>query len=185
MSPLPSLSAGEPRSSSSHSTLNGNGVAYTQLSRIFLLVLVLVTGIRLVIARVLRKRRRSQPHQPYGQGKKPTTSSCQARSESQDFRQHRQSPSNNQWPSMFNPVYPWECPPQPLPGPYDPRLYPLPTIRRHSYDPTTITPTQNKSLSYIRRVSADTIPMSQTVLQGTVTTSTRGWRRNQWVISGK
>lgn len=82
--------------------------------------------------------------------------------------------------------YPWIAPPQPLPGPYDARLYPLPTLRRHSYDPTAIIRSmqEDRIVSYTRRVSAAHISKETRMVHGTVTTSAEGWRRNQWSVSG-
>lgn len=89
-------------------------------------------------------------------------------------------------PVTFKPIYPWRSPPQPLPGPYEPRLYPHPTLRRHSYpDPSPPLPTESTSISYTRRVSTNSIPTRHTVLHGSVTTASNGavgWRRNQWVV---
>jgi len=83
-------------------------------------------------------------------------------------------------PVTFKPISP------PLPGPYEPRLYPHPTLRRHSYpDPPRPPPPETSSISYTRRVSTNGILTRQTVLHGTVTTASNGavgWRRNQWVV---
>ncbi|KAF2489666.1 hypothetical protein BU16DRAFT_162294 [Lophium mytilinum] len=101
------------------------------------------------------------------------------------------SPPPSQPTVTFNPIYPWTSPPQPLPGPYDPRLYPAPTLRRHSYpDPSPTSPlhAETTTLSYTRRVSTNSIPPRHAVLHGTITTAstgaTRGWRRNHWVVGG-
>ena len=95
-------------------------------------------------------------------------------------------PSPESSPEAFRPVYPWIAPPQPLPGPYDPRLYPLPTIRRHSYpEPAQDESVETGRISYTRRVSAN--PTRQSTLNGVVMTGsngTSGWRRNQWVVEG-
>ncbi|KAF1957812.1 hypothetical protein CC80DRAFT_34095 [Byssothecium circinans] len=184
MPPPPPLSVGESRSSNLASA-TGNGFGYVQLSRLFILILLVVTGLRLAIAKLVTKKRRALPayQPPHSPEKDTASSSCQARSE-EYLRQHRQSPSKDQRPPFIKPIYPWISLPQPLPGPYDPRLFPPPTIRRHSYDPSTMTQNQNETVTYVRRVSTDTIPMSTAMLRGTVTTSTNGWRRNQWVVSG-
>ncbi|KAH7113856.1 hypothetical protein B0J11DRAFT_141889 [Dendryphion nanum] len=98
-------------------------------------------------------------------------------------------------PSTFQPIYPWVLPPQPLPGPYD---LPLPTLRRHSpadADKSPSSPDSNPKtpeveeeeahiLPYTRHISTTTFPPRSWVYSGTVTTSTSGWRRNQWVVSG-
>lgn len=88
----------------------------------------------------------------------------------------------------FTPVYPWIGPPRPLPGPYDPRLYPLPTIRRHSHpEPAQESPQELNTVAYIRRVSTNDEAIRHTTVRGAVTTTTTvppGWRRNHWVVEG-
>lgn len=125
-----------------------------------LLLLVLASFVRCALLLRLRKSKQ--------------TRSCQAPAE--------KGPA----PVIFKPIYPWISPPQPLPGPYEPRLYPHPTLRRHSYpDPSPPPPPETSSISYTRRVSTNSIPTRQTVLHGTVTTASNGavgWRRNQWVV---
>lgn len=89
--------------------------------------------------------------------------------------------------AIYKPVYPWTSPPIPLPGPYDPPYYPLPTLRRHSSSDSTSTTTSTEhgpsAELYSRRVSTNSIPTRDSILRGTVTTSHEGWRRNQWVLS--
>lgn len=86
------------------------------------------------------------------------------------------------------PIYPWTSPPQPLPGPYDPRLYPPVTIRRHSHpNPACVAPMETNLINYTRRVSTNSIPSRQSILHGKVTSAsngTTGWRRNHWVVEG-
>lgn len=88
----------------------------------------------------------------------------------------------------YKPIYPWTAPPHRLPGPYDPPYYPLPTLRRHSSSDSTSTTTssahEQKTEAYTRRVSTNSIPIQESILRGTVTTSPDGWRRNQWTVSG-
>ena len=125
-----------------------------------LLVLVLASCVRCALLLCSRKSKQ--------------TRSCQAPAE------------KSQPPVTFKPIYPWISPPQPLPGPYEPRLYPHPTLRRHSYpDPSPPPPPETSLISYTRRVSTNSIPARQTMLHGTVTTASNGavgWRRNQWVV---
>lgn len=101
----------------------------------------------------------------------------------------------DQEPTTLQPIYPWIMPPQPLPGPYD---LPLPTLRRHcpsepskspsSIDTKPATPEAEEEEAhmqpYTRHVSTTTSPPRSWVYSGTITTSTSGWRRNQWVVSG-
>jgi len=98
-------------------------------------------------------------------------------------------PTREPTPETFRPVYPWIAPPQPLPGPYDPRLYPLPTLRRHSHAASTPgeESVETGRISYTRRVSTNTMPPRHSTVNGTVsigTNGTAGWRRNQWVVEG-
>jgi hypothetical protein len=86
---------------------------------------------------------------------------------------------------VFEPMYPWTAPPQSLPGPYDPRLYPLPTIRRHTYNSTVEDPMDIPTTNFTRRVSLNSMPSQQSTFRGTVIVSSKGWRRNQWIISGE
>ncbi|KAF2252272.1 hypothetical protein BU26DRAFT_254494 [Trematosphaeria pertusa] len=179
MPPPPSLPTGQSRISNSSAS---NGFGYAQLSKIFLLVLVVATGIRLAIINFMTRKRRIATSYQQIQEKDPRA--CQAPRE-KDLRQARVPQSKDHPASTFKPVYPWTSPPQPLPGPYDPRLYPLPTVRRHSYDPSVLVPEQDSTISYTRRVSTNSIPPRQAEIHGTVTTSMKGWRRNQWVVSGE
>ncbi|KAF2736083.1 hypothetical protein EJ04DRAFT_177328 [Polyplosphaeria fusca] len=157
---------------------------FSQLPKIFLLALVAVTCIRLAVLHCTRRTRRSTVSSPSTKEKGSTY--CQAVPET-PLREHPRPGSKGQIPPTFNPIYPWTGPPQELPGPYDPRLYPLPTIRRHSHNPSPTAPMDTNSISYTRRVSTNSIPARQTTLRGTLTTSsngTTGWRRNQWVVEG-
>lgn len=152
---------------------------YFQLFKVALAVVVAAAAIRIAIIKISKSRRRSPAVVQVEE--KDVKLAQEPREEDstyvliQDAKDHSQD---------IRPIYPWIAPPQPLPGPYDPRLYPLPTIRRHSYDPSVFVPEQNTSISYTRRVSTNDIPTRQATVHGSVTTSTRGWRRNQWVISG-
>jgi hypothetical protein len=176
---LPSVPAGQYRILSTSHT---NG--YSQALKILVLVLVAAIGIRFAVVKVTRRGRMS-----------PTSVATLVHSQEKDIKSH-QAPSEDDRRQNdirqpqdhqqleFKPIYPWISPPQALPGPYDPRLYPLPTIRRHSHDPSAQRPEQNTTVSFARRVSTNHIPTQQRTLHGSVTTSTRGWRRSQWVVSG-
>lgn len=184
MPPPLTVPAGQSRISSSSSPSNGSSYGFGQLTKVFLLVLVFATGIRLAIIKFMtRKRRRVIPYQVPSLQEKDVQS-CRKLSE-EGPKQHEIPRCKDQQLPTSRPVYPWNSPPQTLPGPYDPRFYPLPTIRRHSYDPSVITPEETSSVFYTRRVSTNSIPAQPRMLHGTVTTSKKGWRRNQWVISGE
>lgn len=86
------------------------------------------------------------------------------------------------------PIHPWIAPPQPLPGPYDAPYYPLPlpTIRRQSHESSTDPSEGLETISYTRRLSNNSNlsnPPTETVLEGSTTVSTQGWRRTQWTVS--
>jgi hypothetical protein len=100
-------------------------------------------------------------------------------------------------PSLL-PIYPWIAPPQTLPGPYDAPYYPLPspTIKpEKSIDSQTKLPNvkleetsddmpeEHESISYTRRVSTSSIPDHESLLEGSITISTKGWRRTQWTVT--
>jgi hypothetical protein len=175
---LPSVPAAQYRMSP---ITHGDG--YSQLCKIFALVLLAATVIRLSIIRNTT-RRRSIPTSTTGSQEKDTKA-CEKPVE-KSSREHAvpQGKERPQVQPAFTPLYPWLAPPQPLPGPYDPRLYPLPTVRRHSFDPSIRAPAQDTTTSYSRRISTNDLPLQQAVLHGSVTTSTKGWRRNHWVVSG-
>lgn len=153
----------------------------SQLPEILVIALVFATCTRLVILRFTQKRRISSTVNRFTQEKEPLP---------------RQEPVEKIIPDLlldsrdtipsptFIPIYPWIGPPLPLPGPYDPRVYPLPTLRRHSSVEPSQEATENETISYTRRVSTNSIPVRQITLHGTITTSQKGWRRNQWVVSG-
>ncbi|PVH97538.1 hypothetical protein DM02DRAFT_80738 [Periconia macrospinosa] len=184
--PLSPVSADQPRTTGLLAAQVQSG-EYGRLFKIFLLVLVVVTGLRLFLTRLSTRetRRRNQTTTPPSQTINSTWK--------QNLRHDRPSISKDpqQATIPYEGIYPWIAPPQPLPGPYDPPFYPLPTLRRHSYDPSVTMDTNTKAriASYSRRVSAANIHKSETTqratIHGKVTTSTKGWRRNQWVISGE
>lgn len=99
---------------------------------------------------------------------------------------------------VLSPIYPWISPPQNLPGPYDAPYYPvpLPTIKTeeslHDRTQSTIIKTEPPSedvpeelstISFTRRVSPNSIPDQESLLERTVTVSTKGWRRTQWTVT--
>lgn len=156
---------------------------FAVLSKFFLLALVVVIGLRLAIIRNSSRKRMISTSETIADIKEKCPISCQKGSE-QDLRQYASSGEQHQQTPVYKSVYPWTSPPQPLPGPYDPRLYPLPTIRRHSCDPSVPESKDVAAPSYTRRVSLNSIPTQHSTLRGTVTISSKGWRRKQWTISG-
>ncbi|PSN66407.1 hypothetical protein BS50DRAFT_574835 [Corynespora cassiicola Philippines] len=208
-----------------HSRIPGFSLVGGYVPSIFL-VLALVASIRLVVQHFARRKRRTEPIKEAKEKESSRSSPYpdQALKHQHQVEHihapiHLEQPADQNDPQSpasfpFQPVYPWKLPPQPLPGPYDPRLYPLPTLRRHSYDPSIVSPengpnsshhptatatTTTTTLCYTRRVSTNSIPDSTStsrspsiappptpkLLHGSVTRSAaNGWRRNQWVVSG-
>lgn len=152
-----------------------------QFFKVSLLVLTCVLVSRLVTIILVRRKRR-------------TANKNQLQEKDSVFYQSLHPPPTPHQPlyqpsqrvtlhPTFEPIYPWVSPPEALPGPYDPRYYPLPTLRRHSFNPTTPISEEKTSISYTRRISTSSIPTRKSLLSGTTTTSSKGWRRTQWTVS--
>jgi hypothetical protein len=116
----------------------------------------------------------------------------------QEPNQYLQSLKRETIYSSLIPIYPWIAPPQPLPGPYDAPYYPLPlpTIKsEESFDvkpnPPDVKlediaddiPEELESISYTRRFSTNSTPDHESLLEGSVTISTNGWKRTQWTVT--
>jgi hypothetical protein len=116
----------------------------------------------------------------------------------QEPNQYLQSLQQETLRPNLSPIYPWMSPPQMLPGPYDAPYFPvpLPTVRSEEssqvkdQSPTIKTkstlddvPEEVETISYSRRVSANSIPDHDSLLEGTVTVSNKGWRRTQWTVT--
>lgn len=116
----------------------------------------------------------------------------------QQPNQYLQSLQQETLQPILSPIYPWISPPQNLPGPYDAPYYPvpLPTIKTEESlqdrnQSTTIktephsedVPEELSTISYTRRVSPNSMPDQESLLEGTVTVSTKGWRRTQWTVT--
>ncbi|CAI6340999.1 unnamed protein product [Periconia digitata] len=198
--PLPSVPAENTRTTTASVFGNTYGGGYGPLFKIFLLVLVVVTGLRLAVTRFSTREHEGQHRSRNKIKRKETTNPYTSFDPCRKHARHKLA-SESTTSTAEESVYPWIAPPQPLPGPYDPPFYPLPTLRRHSYDPTVTkekTPhaeaAEMTASSYTRRVSATNIPRSgaqtsqtaaRVVVRGTVTNSSKGWRRNQWVVGGE
>lgn len=155
----------------------------TQLWKILALALLVVTCVRWAALHYKRKKSRlSPPIRVVLSGNSESWKSSRGLGSSHYRSETWQSPPS------FIPAHPWTRLPQPLPGPYDPRLYPLPTLRRHSHPNSFPTvPEETHTISYTRRISTNSIPARQSTLCGTLTTKSNGstgWRRNQWVVEG-
>lgn len=163
---------------------------FSIISGISLLALVLVAGIRWAILKYTSTKRRipSKSHSNLSSQEK-ASGPCQPLPMQLPERKKGQRCNSdvqkNTEVQGYKSLYPWIGPPEPLPGPYDPRLYPLPTLRRHSYDLAAKSTTEDASISYTRRVSLNQDFNQSKTVHGMITTSHKGWRRNQWVISGK
>lgn len=84
------------------------------------------------------------------------------------------------------PIYPWISPPQALPGPYDPMYYPLPapSVRPKPLHSAPTGVEGRYSTSHTRLVPRAGTSFGEAVLYGTMTTSTKGWRRSHWNVTG-
>jgi hypothetical protein len=115
-----------------------------------------------------------------------------------DSNQYLESLKQENLQPFLGPIYPWTAPPNPLPRPYDAPYYPLPlpTIKpENSTDIKTKSPTvelkktlevmpeELESIRYTRRVSASSTPDRESLLEGSITVSTKGWKRNQWTVT--
>ncbi|KAF2260162.1 hypothetical protein CC78DRAFT_38306 [Lojkania enalia] len=158
------------------------------IPKVFLFALIVATCIRLAVLHCTRRKRKKIEASQIIQEKARIRNQVIPSHDPKQYQNPEPQPDHIQPPPSFRPIYPWISPPQLLPGPYDPRMYPLPTIRRHSYhSPLSESEAETNSISYTRRVSTNSIPARHSTFQGTVTTSSNGsigWRRNQWVVSG-
>jgi hypothetical protein len=169
------------RGLSQDSTSEASNNQSIRIAKVIFLVLLATICLRMTILRFIRKKK--------------STTIPQARLEKDPLLTAQEStlpyPEPPTWSpdsaAAFRPIYPWLGPPQPLPLPFDPNFFPSPTIRRHSdADTPPGASMETNSISYSRRISTNSIPTRQSSLvHGTVTTSQKGWRRNQWVISGE
>ncbi|USP81985.1 hypothetical protein yc1106_09259 [Curvularia clavata] len=100
-------------------------------------------------------------------------------------------------PSLL-PIHPWIAPPQRLPGPYDAPYYPLPlptiAIQETAEDDTSSQtsehattsddrPEELETIVYSRRLPTPNASETESVREGVVTVSTRGWRRTLWTVN--
>ncbi|KAF1933199.1 uncharacterized protein M421DRAFT_191636 [Didymella exigua CBS 183.55] len=84
------------------------------------------------------------------------------------------------------PILPWVSPPQALPGPYDPMYYPLPapSFRCKTSESLAANVEGRHSAFCTRLVPKFGTPLGEAALYGTMTTSTHGWRRSHWNVTG-
>jgi hypothetical protein len=116
----------------------------------------------------------------------------------QEPNQYLQSLQQETLQPTLSPIYPWISPPQNLPGPYDAPYYPvpLPTIKAkeslQDENQSTAIKTEASSedvleeletITYTRRLPTNSQPEHKSLLEGTVTVSSKGWRRTQWTVT--
>lgn len=152
------------------------------LFKIVLLLSIFTAVFRSLVVVITRRKRRMSGQSPSPKKNAlPTPPAVD-----KEPNQYLQSLKEETLRPDLGPIYPWITPPQPLPGPYDAPYYPLPapTIRRHSYDSSDAETEEISTMApYIRRVSTNSIPKQEHILQGSSTVSTLGWRRTQWTVS--
>ncbi|KAF2627267.1 hypothetical protein BU25DRAFT_421718 [Macroventuria anomochaeta] len=166
---------------------------YSRLLQVFLVVLTTVTIAWIVVAYV--SQRKSRTVDASGDvPEKPVTRRLLERQDSAicqkqwgfDHNNHLNSLKQEILQHTERPVHPWILPPQALPGPYDPMYYPLPApsfrCKSSSSLPANVEGTH--STSYTRLVPKSGTPPGEAVLYGTMTTSTNGWRRTHWNVTG-
>lgn len=169
--------------SSTTSTELGHLFKVVLLLSIFAIVAIVV---RSLIALIIRgQRRMSDSESSQEKPSLPTPPALE-----KDPNQYLQSLKRETLRPDLGPIYPWIAPPAPLPGPYDAPYYPLPlpTIRRHSQDQPAIKTEEDAEdklieVPYARRVSTNSIPKHEVILEGSTTFSTQGWRRTHWTTS--
>jgi hypothetical protein len=176
----------------SNFTQSNNGI--TLVLKIILIVFALIGCIRLVIIHFVREKRKTATSNQHAQ----ETDKAEYQAPVERIpRQHAKpysrvsirqaqphAESNDQPAPSSQPLYPWIMPHQPLPGPYDPQYYPLPTIRRLSDpEPSQDMPAKMSTVPYQRQIATSS-PTCRSTLQGTITTSSEGWKRTQWVVDG-
>ncbi len=116
----------------------------------------------------------------------------------QEPNQYLQSLRQETLQPILSPIYPWIAPPQDLPGPYDAPYYPppLPTIKTEeslqndnqpgttkTEPPSDDVPEELETITYTRRISTTSTSDQESLVEGTVTVSTKGWRRTQWSVT--
>lgn len=117
--------------------------------------------------------------------KRHDSGTCQTQWES-DHEKYLNSLKQEIFEHTDKPIFPWVLPPQALPGPYDSMYYPLPapSLRCEPSGSGPASVEGRHSASYTRLVPKTSIPPGESVLYGTMTTSTNGWRRSHWNVTG-
>lgn len=155
--------------------------SFDHVFEIVLLLSIVATAVQsFLVCSTRRKRRMSKADSPQEKVSTPERPSLE-----KEPNEYLESLKQETLQPKLGPIYPWIAPPQPLPGPYDAPYYPLPlpTIRRHSHDPSEEAPEETSTISYTRRVSTNSTPEHEATIQGSTTVSTTGWRRTQWTVA--
>ena len=176
-----------------HAKYSMSNLKYGQLLDISLAVLLTVTVVWFAVTCVLQRKSRvvaAVVEDP----EKHVTKHLLKRHDSAMHQQHWENDHNDHLNSLKQeilqhtekPIHPWILPPQALPGPYDPMYYPLPapTIRYKPSVPSAANLEGRHSTSYTHIVPSTCAPQNEAILYGTLTTSTNGWRRAHWNVTG-
>ena len=171
----------------------GQFVSKSKQSQIFLVFLISATVAWIVVAYTSQRKSR-MINANVDVPEKPVTKPMLERNDSAMCQNQWESNHNNYLNSLKQeisqqtekPIYPWISPPQALPGPYDPMYYPLPapSFRRKSSGSLPANVEGRQSTSYTRLVPKSDTLLGEAVLYGTMTTSTNGWRRTHWNVTG-
>jgi hypothetical protein len=173
----------------------GQSITNSKLGRLFqvsLVVLVTAALAWVVVTYVSQRKSRSinalveVPEKPVTRRllKRQDSAMCQGQWET-DHNDRLNSLKQEIFQHTEKPIYPWILPPQTLPGPYDPMYYPLPAPSHRSKSSGSLAANVEgrHSTSYTRPVPKAGTPPGESVLYGTMTTSTNGWRRTHWNVT--
>ena len=165
-----------------------------------LLVVLVAAGITWIVIAYVARRKSSQRksrniNTSVDIPEKPPSNRTLQRQDSGVCHDHWECDHNNYLNSLKQeilqhtekPIHPWVSPPQALPGPYDPMYYPLPAPSfRQKLSPSLPSNVEGRnSTPFTRFVPKLDSPRCEAVLYGTMTTSTNGWRRSHWNVTGE
>ncbi|KAF3042897.1 hypothetical protein E8E12_005134 [Didymella heteroderae] len=166
---------------------------HSRLLQIFLIVFVTATIAWIVLTYVSQRQSRdvdtsadvSEKHTTKPLLERQDSATCQNQWE-HDHKNYLNSLKQEILEHTEKPIFPWVSPPQVLPGPYDPMYYPLPapSFRCKTSGSLAANVEGRHSASYTHHVPKSGTPLGEAVLYGTMTTSTNGWRRSHWNVTG-
>jgi hypothetical protein len=161
--------------------------------QVFLVILASTTVAWIVVTCISQRRGRTV-NASTDVSEKPVTKPLLERQDSatcqnqweHDHKNHLNSLKQEILEHTEKPIFPWVSPPQALPGPYDPMYYPLPapSFRCKTSGSLAANIEGRHSASFTRLVPKSGTPIGEAVLYGTMTTSTNGWRRSHWNVTG-